>query len=201
MKYRSRRLWHVSHPSAAPQPHQHRGNLSPHQLIQRLRSVKLLVCDVDGVLTDGKVLISEKGESKQFCIQDGLAMRLCRLAGLKVAWVSARPSPATDKRAKELKIDFVIQTQTSKVSVVQDILEQLQLSWNSTAFIGDDIVDLAAMNKARLAVAPANACLEVKTSAHFVTEHFGGEGAVREMVEKILKSQGKWDKIIKDFGR
>lgn len=128
-------------------------------------------------------------------------MRLCQLAGLKVAWVSARPSPVTDKRAKELNIDYVVQTQTGKVSVVQTILEELHLSWYSTAFMGDDIVDLAAMKKARLAVAPANACLEVKTSAHFVTEHFGGEGAVRELVEKILKSQGKWDKIIQDFGR
>lgn len=169
--------------------------------MQRLKAVKLLVCDVDGVLTDGKILVAENGESKHFCTQDGLAIKLCRMAGIKVAWVSARPSVVTEKRAKELEVDFLVQTQTGKVQAVQKILEELDLTWKSTAFVGDDIVDLAAMSKARCAVAPANACFEARTEAHFVTEHFGGEGAVREVAERILKAQGKWEKLIREIAR
>jgi 3-deoxy-D-manno-octulosonate 8-phosphate phosphatase (KDO 8-P phosphatase) len=172
-----------------------------HTLHSRLKQVKLLICDVDGVLTDGSVFIGAAGEFKPFNIQDGLGLVLLRRAGLKTGWVSARPSAATESRARELKINFLIQQKDrySKVAAVEKLLAQEKLGWNEVCFVGDDIVDLGPLQRAGVAVAVANAVREAKAAAHLITRAAGGRGAVREVVEMILKAQGKWDSIVTHY--
>ena len=175
--------------------------LSPAALRQRLRKIQLLVCDVDGVLTDGTVLITASGEAKRFSIRDGMGLRCCREAGIKTAWISARPSKITERRARELKTDFIVQTRDGKVPALEDILEQTGFKWNQVCMIGDDLVDLAALDKAGVAVSPKDGCAEAKALAHIVTRAPGGNGAVRELAEKILKAQGKWDTLVEEIAR
>jgi 3-deoxy-D-manno-octulosonate 8-phosphate phosphatase (KDO 8-P phosphatase) len=171
------------------------------KLHSRLKHVKLLLCDVDGVLTDGSVFIGAAGEFKPFNIQDGLGLVLLRRAGLKTGWVSARPSAATESRARELKINFLIQQKDrySKVAAVEKLLAQEKLNWDEVCFVGDDIVDLGPLQRAGVAVAVANAVCEAKAAAHLVTHAAGGRGAVREVVEMILKAQGKWGSIVAHY--
>ncbi len=172
--------------------------ISP-QLRARLRRIKLFLCDVDGVLTDGSVFIgSTAGEIKRFNIRDGLGLILAQRAGLKVGWVSARPSAVTQLRAKELKIDFLVQQgdNISKTGAVEQLLATEKLDWSEVCFVGDDVVDLGPLAKAGLAVAVADARPEVKKAAHFTTQAVGGRGAVREVVEMILQAQKKWESVI-----
>jgi 3-deoxy-D-manno-octulosonate 8-phosphate phosphatase (KDO 8-P phosphatase) len=165
---------------------------------QRAARIKLFLCDVDGVLTDGSIFIGGEREFKRFNIRDGLGLVLARRAGLKVGWVSARPSPATKMRAKELKIDFVIQQgdKLSKTGAVEELLAREKLDWGEVCFVGDDVVDLGPLARAGLGIAVADARSEAKAAADFVTRAEGGRGAVRETVEMILQAQGKWEAII-----
>jgi 3-deoxy-D-manno-octulosonate 8-phosphate phosphatase (KDO 8-P phosphatase) len=165
-------------------------------LTDRLAGVKLLLCDVDGVLTDGSVFIGGLTELKQFNIPDGLGLIILRRQGIKVGWISNRPSTATSQRAEELKIDFLQQQKGSKVVAVQRILDQTGFDWSEVCFVGDDIVDLGVMRRAGVAVAVANAVAEAKECAHYVTQASGGKGAVRETVELLLKAQNKWQAVI-----
>jgi 3-deoxy-D-manno-octulosonate 8-phosphate phosphatase (KDO 8-P phosphatase) len=153
---------------------------------------------VDGVLTDGSIFIGGAQEIKRFNIQDGLGLVFLRRAGIKTGWVSSRPSLATTRRARELKIDFLVQQKDhlSKVSAVENLLRRTKLGWNAVCFVGDDVVDLGPLQRAGVAIAVANAVREVKAVAHYVTRAAGGHGAVREVVEMILKAQGKWDSLI-----
>ncbi|MBG87372.1 MAG: hypothetical protein CMO80_10785 [Verrucomicrobiales bacterium] len=167
----------------------------------KLSQIELLVCDVDGVLTDGGIYILEESELKRFHVTDGLAQRAAQKVGLKIAWVTARPSKVTEKRAKELDTDFLVQTKHGKVPAVDKIRSELGLVWADVCFIGDDLVDLAVMKKVGVAVAPTNGCDEAKALAHYVTEKPGGKGAVRELIEKILKAQGKWGKVVAEIAR
>ena len=172
------------------------------QLNARLKHIRFLLCDVDGVLTDGSVFIGGAGgEYKRYNIQDGLGLVLLRRAGLKTGWVSARPSAATTLRARELKIDFLIQQKdtTSKVAAVERLLAREKSSWKEVCFVGDDIVDLGPLQRAGVAVAVANAVQEAKATAHLVTRAGGGQGAVREVVELILKAQGKWKPFVAHY--
>src|SRR5215469_1249316 len=171
--------------------------LSP-KLQSRLANIKLFICDVDGVLTDGAIFIGGSREIKRFNIHDGLGLVLLRRAGIKTAWVSSRPSPATTLRARELKITFLVQQkdQLSKAAAIEDILAREKLIWDDVCFVGDDIVDLGPLEKAGVGAAVANAVDEAKAAADIVTRAAGGHGAVREMVELILKAQGKWNAII-----
>jgi len=170
----------------------------PLQLRKRLAGVKLFLCDVDGVLTDGSIFIGLDKEFKRFNIRDGLGLVLARRTGLKIGWVSARPSEATKLRANELKIDFLIQQgdKVSKSGAIEQLLAQENLSWNDVCFVGDDVVDLGPITKAAVGVAVADARPEVKTAADFVTKADGGRGAVRETIEMILQAQNKWDGLI-----
>ena len=158
-----------------------------------------MLCDVDGVLTDGTVMMGDGREFKRFDIQDGLGLRLLQNQGIRVGWVSARPSPVTQQRAKDLKIDFLHQDQGSKVVAVENILQKAGLGWEQVCFVGDDVVDLGALKRAGLAVAVANGIDEVKALAHHVTRAAGGRGAVREIATLILKAQGKWAGVIREF--
>lgn len=165
----------------------------------RFAKVKILLCDVDGVLTNTTVLIGDGREFKQFHIQDGLGLRVLQKNGVKVGWVSNRPSSATQQRAEELKVDYLFQDKGSKVEAVEAILKQAGFSWAQVAYMGDDVVDLGALKRAGTAIAVANAIDEAKALAHYVTSVEGGRGAVREVVTLILKAQGKWDKVIEEF--
>lgn len=170
--------------------------LHPATLDAAFKRVRLLLCDVDGVLTDASVFIRGAQELKQFNIQDGLGLVNLRRQGLKVGWISSRPSPATTRRARELKIDFLRQEKGSKVCAVESLLAQTGIRWDEVCYMGDDIVDLGVLKRAGVAVAVANGVAEARAAADYVTRASGGHGAVREVVELILKAQNKWARIV-----
>ena len=165
----------------------------------RLARVRLFLCDVDGVLTDASVFIGGEKEIKRFNIQDGLGLVLLRRAGIQVGWSSSRPSTATEARATELKLDFLLQPKESKVAAIENLLTQAGRTWAEVCYVGDDVVDLGALKRAGVAVAVANAVTEVKSRAHVITRKSGGHGAVREVVELILKAQKKWKPLLADY--
>jgi 3-deoxy-D-manno-octulosonate 8-phosphate phosphatase (KDO 8-P phosphatase) len=170
-------------------------------LRKRVARIKLFLCDVDGVLTDGSIFIGGEREFKRFNIRDGLGLVLARRAGLKIGWVSARPSLATKLRAGELKIHFLVQQndRTSKTAAIEKLLTQEKMNWNEVCFVGDDIVDLGPLQRAGFAVAVADGVAEAKASAHFVTRAAGGRGAVREVIEIILWAQGIWQPFVAHY--
>jgi 3-deoxy-D-manno-octulosonate 8-phosphate phosphatase (KDO 8-P phosphatase) len=170
-------------------------------LAARLARVKLLLCDVDGVLTDGTVILGDGKEYKEFSIQDGLGLLLLQRGGVKVGWVSNRPSPATQQRAEELKIEILYQAKGNKVDAVELILKQTETQWEELCYMGDDVVDLGTLKRAGVAVAVSNAIPEAKQLAHYVTKAHGGKGAVREVVVLILKAQKKWAEVIRNFSQ
>lgn len=165
-------------------------------LLAALRRVRLLLCDVDGVLTDGAVFIGGAREVKRFHIRDGLGLVILRRAGLKAGWISGRFSPATTLRARELKIDFLRQEKGSKVCAVESLLAQTGYRWDEVCYVADDIVDLGVMKRAGVAVAVANGVAEARATADYVTRAAGGHGAVREVVELVLKAQDKWRDVV-----
>ena len=168
---------------------------------QRAARIKLFLCDVDGVLTDGSIFIGGEKEFKRFNIRDGLGLVLARRAGLKVGWVSARPSHATKLRADELKIDFLVQQgdNISKTAAIEMLLAQEKLNWRDVCFVGDDIIDLGPLARAGLAVAVGDGVAEARATAHYVTKANGGRGAVREAVELVLRAQGRWAEFVKKY--
>lgn len=174
-----------------------KSNLHP-RLRVKLARVKLFLCDVDGVLTDGSVWVGEKVELKRFNIQDGLGLATLRAQGVRLGWISSRPSPATTRRAAELNVDFLRQEKGSKVKVVQSVLAEAGCTWEEVCYAGDDLVDLGAMERVGVAVAVANAVPEVKAIAHYITANRGGEGAVREICELILKAKRRWETVLKE---
>ncbi|MEI6078883.1 MAG: HAD hydrolase family protein, partial [Verrucomicrobiota bacterium] len=156
---------------------------------------------VDGVLTDGSIFIGGEREFKRFNIRDGLGLVLARRAGLKVGWVSARPSLATQLRAEELKIDFLVQQgdHLSKTAAIETLLAQEKLNWSDVCFVGDDIIDLGPLTRAGLAVAVGDAMPEPKAAAHYVTQKTGGHGAIREILELILQAQKQWQPFVRKY--
>ena len=170
-------------------------------LRQRAKRIKLFLCDVDGVLTDGSIFIGGQNEFKRFNIRDGLGIVLARRAGLKVGWVSARPSAATNLRADEWKVDFLVQQgdSTGKTAAIENLLAREKLSWDEICFVGDDIIDLGPLTRAGLAVAVGDGVAEAQAAAHYVTKNPGGRGAVREAVELILRAQDKWRQFTEKY--
>jgi 3-deoxy-D-manno-octulosonate 8-phosphate phosphatase (KDO 8-P phosphatase) len=168
-------------------------------LTARFARVKLLLNDVDGILTDSMVWMGREAESKRFCVMDGLGVRLLRENGIKVGWISGRPSTATEQRARELHIDFLHQSRGNKVGVAEAMMAQARVTWKEVCYMGDDIVDLGVLKRAGLAVVVPHAVSEAKAMAHYVTRADGGEGAVREIVELILKAQHKWEHLIRQY--
>jgi len=165
------------------------------------RAVRLLVLDVDGVLTDNAVYLGlvagERVEFKRFDIQDGLGLGLLRGGPVEVAWLSGRPSEATALRARELKIGTVIQDSTArKLPALRQMLAERGLEFDQVAFVGDDLADLPAMERVGLPIAVANAVAEVTKVARWVTTKPGGHGAVREVVEALLRARGEWDEAV-----
>jgi 3-deoxy-D-manno-octulosonate 8-phosphate phosphatase (KDO 8-P phosphatase) len=173
---------------------------------EQARRVKLLGLDVDGVLTDNAVWIGPiedaRVEFKRFDISDGLAMVILRNTDLDLAWVSGRKSEATTLRAQELGISTVLQESGArKLPAVEALLQRKGLTWEQFAFVGDDLADLPLLRRAGLAVSVANGCPEVKAVAHWTTRATGGHGAVREVIEELLKARGEWDEAVTAYLR
>ena len=159
-------------------------------ILAKAKALKLLVLDVDGVLTDGSLILGEKGdEYKIFNAHDGLGLVMLRNAGMGVAVISARSSPIVEERMSALGIDYIYQGQSDKQTRLQTLMDELQLNGNEVAFVGDDLVDLRAMSLVGLAITVPAAPELVKQRADWVTSKGGGRGAVREVCELILRSQ------------
>jgi 3-deoxy-D-manno-octulosonate 8-phosphate phosphatase (KDO 8-P phosphatase) len=168
------------------------------EIERRARGIKLLLMDCDGVLTDGRLELLENGdEQKTFHARDGQGISLFHRAGLKTGIISGRTSSAVERRAQDLEMAYVRQYAKDKVKVLDEILALAKVSLQECAYIGDDLADIPVMSRVELAFAVADAAPETKLAAHFVTEHKGGRGAVREVTELILKAQGSWDHLVK----
>jgi 3-deoxy-D-manno-octulosonate 8-phosphate phosphatase (KDO 8-P phosphatase) len=166
--------------------------------------IRLLGLDVDGVLTDNGIFLGPVDgrpvELKRFDIQDGLGHVLLRSAGLPVVWVSGRHSEATALRARELEIDELLQVPgPRKLEAVGDLLQRRSIGWEEVAFVGDDLADLQVLRRVGLPIAVANAVAEVKAVASFVTRAPGGHGAVREVVEALLRARGVWPEMLERY--
>ena len=167
---------------------------------ERAARIKLLLMDCDGVLTDGRIWTFENGEEqKGFHTRDGLGIALLHRAGLRSGIISGRTSSAVDTRARTLGMSFVIQGHENKVQAFADVLAQAGVTHAEVAYIGDDLNDIPLILQSGLGVAVADAVVEARERAHYVTKALGGFGAVREVIELILKSQGRWDDLIRGF--
>jgi 3-deoxy-D-manno-octulosonate 8-phosphate phosphatase (KDO 8-P phosphatase) len=167
---------------------------------QRAARIKLLLMDCDGVLTDGRIWLFENGEEqKGFHTRDGLGIDLLHRAGLRSGIISGRTSSAVETRARTLGMSFVIQGHENKVHAFADVLAQAGVTTDEVAYIGDDINDIPLIVQSGLGVAVSDAAPEACEHAHYVTKAFGGFGAVREVIELILKSQGRWDDLIASY--
>lgn len=193
----------------------------------RARKIKLILFDVDGVLTDGKIWIfpapagstqtveghlsqkEDQGgfgfagqnmiEAKGFNAHDGAGISLARLAGIRTGLITKRISETVALRARDLKLDFVRQGIQDKRTCFEEILREAGLTADEVCFVGDDVIDLPVMRHCGFAVAVANAREEVKREAHYVTKHAGGDGAARDVIEYILKAQGQWQKVVDEY--
>ena len=165
-----------------------------------LNDIILLVLDVDGVLTDGTLILNPNGkESKAFNVHDGHGIRFWRRSGLKVAFLSGRQSEPTHLRAEQLEIEQCLENCKNKLPALKKLLDDMKLEPRQAAFIGDDLPDIPAMRYVGFAVAVANAVKEVKDYADLVTKNCGGSGAVREAIEYILKKTGKWNEVMNRY--
>lgn len=163
----------------------------------KLDAVKLLALDVDGVLTDGGLTIHGDGsETKKFSVLDGHGIRLWQRAGLQVAFLSGRASEPTNKRAGQLQVDYCLTDCYDKLPKLQEVLKKANLEYENVAYIGDDLPDLPVIRAVGFGVAVANAVDEVKQYADYVTTQPGGDGAVREVIEYILKKTGRWEQLL-----
>jgi 3-deoxy-D-manno-octulosonate 8-phosphate phosphatase (KDO 8-P phosphatase) len=168
--------------------------LSSFEIQGRARKLRLILLDVDGVLTDGLVSMdSHGGEAKAFSIRDGAAIKWAQSSGLAIGLLSGRPSEATTRRARELGIETVVQGGTHKLDGYAQILQALGLADEQVAYMGDDLQDLPVIARAGLSGSPADAAAEVLANVHWISERDGGRGAVREFIELVLKAQGRWN--------
>lgn len=169
------------------------------------RRIRLVVLDVDGTLTDGGIYVGSGDapfEAKRFHVEDGIAVRMMRKAGLEVAIVSGRVSPATDLRAAELGVADVHQDPNAhKMPTVKGLLAAKQVEWSEVAIVGDDLADLPLMRKAGLAATVANGVPEVRRVATWRSARRGGQGAVREFAEALLRARGQWDELVDEYCR
>ena len=167
---------------------------------EKARKIKLLVMDVDGVLTDGRVIYANSGdELKFFDVTDGMGLVLWSRAGLKSAILTAKKSRVVSKRSKEVHIDRVYQNALRKAEAFEKILIDFKVFPEEVCFIGDDVIDIPVLKRVGLAVCVPNSVQEAKDEAHHVTKREGGRGAVREVIDMILKIQGKWNEVTKRY--
>lgn len=174
------------------------------EIQERASKIKLLLMDVDGVLTNGKLynVPDPEGkmvETKGFDSRDGIGLQWLSWKGIKTGVISGRLSPATAERARQCKMSYVYQGHIEKIPILEEILADAKIDSSEVAYIGDDLTDTVIMHRVGFAIATANARPEVKGEAHYVTQAVGGEGAVREVVELLLKAQGRWGEILKHY--
>ncbi len=169
---------------------------------ERLQSIRLLLLDVDGVMTDGRIIFDSNGvESKFFNVKDGHGIKMVQRAGIEVGIISGRGSVVVSNRAAELGISLVYQKALDKLTPYQEILERTELTDAQVAFMGDDVIDIPVLRRVGFAVAPADAVDDVFPYVHFTTRNRGGWGAVREVCDLLLRGQGKWDDITARYFR
>jgi 3-deoxy-D-manno-octulosonate 8-phosphate phosphatase (KDO 8-P phosphatase) len=175
--------------------------VTPHDSIeQAARRLRLLLFDVDGVLTDGRILLHADGtESKQYHIRDGTGFVLARRSGLLTGLLSARTSASTLERARQLSIPIVRQGADDKLAAYEQILAEHRLADHEVSFMGDDVLDLPVLGRVGLACAPADAVPEVRSRVAWVSHYGGGAGAVREFIELVLRAQGTWQELLQAF--
>ncbi|MCI0469285.1 MAG: 3-deoxy-manno-octulosonate-8-phosphatase KdsC [Nitrospirae bacterium] len=172
------------------------------QIAEIAKNIKLLILDVDGVLTDGSIILDNEGnEFKAFHVRDGHGIRMLAKAGIVVAIITGRHSKVVERRAHELGITEVYQKCYIKSIAYEHLIEKLGISDNEVAYIGDDIVDIPIFKRVALSVAVADAVEEAKANAVLITMNRGGRGAVREVCELILKANGKWKEIMDDYNQ
>jgi 3-deoxy-D-manno-octulosonate 8-phosphate phosphatase (KDO 8-P phosphatase) len=166
----------------------------------RASDIRLIVSDVDGVWTDGKIIYSgDTREIKQFNVRDGLGAKLLQRVGIGLALLTSRQSPALARRARELGIEELHQGSSNKLAACEQILRKLDLRFDQILYVGDDLPDLAPMLRAGLSAAPADAAPEIRAAAEWKLEMPGGHGAFRETVERLLRERGDWESLVKDF--
>lgn len=169
----------------------------PPSVTRRAKKIRVLLMDVDGTMTPRYVCLQgfpdgSVAEMKMFNAHDGAGIKLAGIMGIRTGLITGRDSPATARRAREAGMEFVSQGQPKKTQAYEEILSRAGATDSEVAYVGDDLPDLPLLGRAGLAVAVADAVVEVQRAAHYITKARGGEGAVREVVELILKSQGKW---------
>jgi len=165
-----------------------------------LAAVQVLALDVDGVLTQGDIIYSDSGEeAKAFDVKDGLGIRVAGAAGLRIVLITGRVSSVVQRRARDLRVDDVIQRVGDKAAALRHFARENQISLESIAFMGDDVNDREAMRIVGVSLAPADAVPEIRQLAHLVTDAPGGRGAAREAVEAILRSQGRWESAVSEY--
>ncbi len=171
------------------------------EIKERASKIKLLLLDVDGVLTDGRIIYDSKGrDSKFFDVHDGMGVYALSKAGIKTVLITAKSSAAIKPRARDMHVAEVFSCEKCRKSaMLEKLLIKYNVSKDEVCFVGDDLVDLGLMQRVGFGVAVANACAEIKSAALHITTKHGGRGAVREVAELILKSQGKWEDIIKFY--
>lgn len=164
---------------------------------EKAKKIKLLMLDVDGVLTDGRIVYDSKGrDSKFFDVHDGLGVYVLRRMGIKTVLVTAKNSQVIAPRAKDMQVEAIYKDIFPKSKVVELVKKRFNLNREQICFVGDDLVDYSAMTRCGLPIAVSNACKEIKDIADYITKKPGGRGAVREVAEILLKSQGKWKKAL-----
>lgn len=163
----------------------------------KIGKIKLFVLDVDGVLTDGRIIFDSEGrELKFFDVQDGLGIRLLKAAGIKTILITLRASKVVERRARDLGVEDFYEGIQPKTRVLKEILEKHKVREEEICYVGDDLVDLGMMKVIGFPVAVMNGCQEIKEAASYITQKTGGRGAVREVAELILRTQGRWHEIL-----
>jgi len=167
---------------------------------EKIKRIKALALDVDGVMTEGKIIVNSDGtDTKHFDVHDGYGLVVLKRAGFKTAIITARAAKPVEVRGQDLKIDRIYQDAYPKVGFYEQMLKDLNVAEEEVCFMGDDLPDLPILKRVGFAVAVANATDEIKKHADYITQKRGGRGAVREVIELILKTQGKWEAIIQSY--
>lgn len=171
------------------------------KLDQRMQSIKLILSDVDGVMTSGGITYDNQGiETKTFHVRDGMGVKLWQKSGHRFGVITARSSHIVKLRMEELGVDFIRQGTENKLAAAEQIITELELEKEEVCYIGDDLTDVALMNAVGISASVADGALDVRNCADFVTRSPGGTGAIRELIEMLLKSQKRWNELLQGYG-
>jgi 3-deoxy-D-manno-octulosonate 8-phosphate phosphatase (KDO 8-P phosphatase) len=170
------------------------------EIYKKIQPIKVVIFDIDAVLTDGRIIYGDYGdELKHYDVQDGFGMVLLTRAGLKTAIISAKKCRINSRRAKDLKVELLMQNAFDKQKALEKLVKKMKVQPSECCYIGDDLIDIPVFKRVGFAVAVNNARPEAKEYAHYVTEKSGGRGAVRELCDMILRAQGKWADVTKKY--